>query len=59
MREQAEPVFNLIELLCVYLGGAIAPGIRYTHGIVGTANTNYWFSNWKTQGVEALLAYRW
>jgi hypothetical protein len=40
-------------------GGAIAPGIRYTHGIVGTANTNYLFSNWKTQGVEALLAYRW
>ena len=33
--------------------------VRYTHGVVGVAKKGDWISDWKTQGVEGLLGFRW
>ena len=33
--------------------------LRYTHGLTGTANENYWASDWKTRGVECVVGMRW
>jgi hypothetical protein len=33
--------------------------MRYTHGLVGIAKQGHWGTDWKTQGVEFLLGYRW
>ena len=34
-------------------------GVRYTHGLIGVANEDYWISNWKTRGIETLIGMRW